>query len=110
MDTQCKMVRDLLSVKEQSQLLVKETSSRLGNELYSFFESFLWNNFVTHINYQINMNSGFFFYQRQKQDSRIFHLTHLETLWQHLYPLQPHKCSGRSEEQTTKKQTSSGSL
>nr|XP_019949943.1 PREDICTED: uncharacterized protein LOC109634100 [Paralichthys olivaceus] len=32
MDTQCKMVRDLLSVKEQSQLLVKETSGRLAAE------------------------------------------------------------------------------
>ncbi|CAB1449708.1 unnamed protein product [Pleuronectes platessa] len=32
MDTQCKMVRDLLSVKEQSQLIVKETSSRLAAE------------------------------------------------------------------------------
>ncbi|KAG7471575.1 hypothetical protein JOB18_044769 [Solea senegalensis] len=32
MDTQCKMVRELLSIKEQSQLLVKETSSRLAME------------------------------------------------------------------------------
>ncbi|XP_040919585.1 kinetochore-associated protein DSN1 homolog isoform X2 [Toxotes jaculatrix] len=32
MDTQCKMVRELLSVKEQSQLLVKETSGRLAAE------------------------------------------------------------------------------
>ncbi|XP_029364561.1 kinetochore-associated protein DSN1 homolog isoform X2 [Echeneis naucrates] len=30
MDTQCKMVRELLSIKEQSQLLVKETSGRLA--------------------------------------------------------------------------------
>ncbi|XP_040014753.1 kinetochore-associated protein DSN1 homolog [Xiphias gladius] len=32
MDTQCKMVRELLSIKEQSQLLVKETSGRLAAE------------------------------------------------------------------------------
>ncbi|KAM9346414.1 kinetochore-associated protein DSN1 homolog [Symphorus nematophorus] len=32
MDTQCKMVRELLSIKEQSQLLVKETSQRLAAE------------------------------------------------------------------------------
>lgn len=31
MDTQCKMVRELLSIKTHSQLLVKETSGRLGN-------------------------------------------------------------------------------
>ncbi|XP_029612490.1 uncharacterized protein LOC115196073 isoform X4 [Salmo trutta] len=30
MDTQCKMVRELLSIQEQSQLLVKETSRRLA--------------------------------------------------------------------------------
>uniref|UniRef100_A0A3B4WF84 DSN1 component of MIS12 kinetochore complex n=1 Tax=Seriola lalandi dorsalis TaxID=1841481 RepID=A0A3B4WF84_SERLL len=30
MDTQCKMVGELLSIKEQSQLLVKETSGRLA--------------------------------------------------------------------------------
>lgn len=33
MDTQCKMVRELLSILEQSQLLVKETSSRLGKDM-----------------------------------------------------------------------------
>uniref|UniRef100_A0A3B4UT04 DSN1 component of MIS12 kinetochore complex n=2 Tax=Seriola dumerili TaxID=41447 RepID=A0A3B4UT04_SERDU len=32
MDTQCKMVGELLSIKEQSQLLVKETSGRLAAE------------------------------------------------------------------------------
>ncbi|XP_051797573.1 kinetochore-associated protein DSN1 homolog isoform X2 [Acanthochromis polyacanthus] len=32
MDTQCKMVRELLSIKEHSQLLVKETSGRLAAE------------------------------------------------------------------------------
>ncbi|TKS92086.1 Kinetochore-associated protein DSN1 -like protein [Collichthys lucidus] len=32
MDTQCKMVRELLSIKKQSQLLVKETSGRLAAE------------------------------------------------------------------------------
>ncbi|XP_045894312.1 kinetochore-associated protein DSN1 homolog [Micropterus dolomieu] len=32
MGTQCKMVRELLSIKEQSQLLVKETSGRLAAE------------------------------------------------------------------------------
>ncbi|XP_076609032.1 kinetochore-associated protein DSN1 homolog isoform X1 [Chaetodon auriga] len=32
MDTQCKMVRELLSIKEQSQLLVKETSGRLATK------------------------------------------------------------------------------
>ncbi|XP_044036726.1 kinetochore-associated protein DSN1 homolog [Siniperca chuatsi] len=32
MDTQCKMVRELMSIKEQSQLLVKETSGRLAAE------------------------------------------------------------------------------
>lgn len=32
MDTQCKMVRELLSIKEQSQLFVKETSGRLAAE------------------------------------------------------------------------------
>ncbi|XP_073350776.1 kinetochore-associated protein DSN1 homolog [Pagrus major] len=32
MDTQCKMVRELLNIKEQSQLLVKETSGRLAAE------------------------------------------------------------------------------
>ncbi|XP_026207819.1 kinetochore-associated protein DSN1 homolog [Anabas testudineus] len=32
MDTQCKMVRGLLSIKEQSQLVVKETSGRLVAE------------------------------------------------------------------------------
>ncbi|KAM4598698.1 kinetochore-associated protein DSN1 homolog [Polymixia lowei] len=32
MDTQCKMVRELLSIQEQSRLLVKETSSRLAAE------------------------------------------------------------------------------
>ncbi|XP_055752881.1 uncharacterized protein LOC129832843 [Salvelinus fontinalis] len=33
MDTQCKMVRELLSIQEQSQLLVKETSSRLDADV-----------------------------------------------------------------------------
>uniref|UniRef100_A0A673YA46 DSN1 component of MIS12 kinetochore complex n=1 Tax=Salmo trutta TaxID=8032 RepID=A0A673YA46_SALTR len=33
MDTQCKMVRELLSILEQSQLLVKETSSRLAADV-----------------------------------------------------------------------------
>ncbi|KAI3359722.1 hypothetical protein L3Q82_014090 [Scortum barcoo] len=32
MDTQCKMVRELLSIKKQSQLMVKETSGRLAAE------------------------------------------------------------------------------
>ncbi|XP_072225616.1 kinetochore-associated protein DSN1 homolog [Leuresthes tenuis] len=32
MDTQCKMIRELLSIKDQSQLLVKETSGRLAEE------------------------------------------------------------------------------
>ncbi|KAF3700048.1 Kinetochore-associated protein DSN1 -like protein [Channa argus] len=32
MDTQCKMIRELLSIREQSQLLVKETSGRLAAE------------------------------------------------------------------------------
>uniref|UniRef100_A0A3Q3AQP2 DSN1 component of MIS12 kinetochore complex n=2 Tax=Kryptolebias marmoratus TaxID=37003 RepID=A0A3Q3AQP2_KRYMA len=32
MDTQCKMIRQLLSIKEQSQLFVKETSGRLAEE------------------------------------------------------------------------------
>ncbi|XP_070703578.1 kinetochore-associated protein DSN1 homolog [Pempheris klunzingeri] len=32
MDTQCKMVRELQSIKEQSQLVVKETSGRLAAE------------------------------------------------------------------------------
>nr|XP_046270698.1 kinetochore-associated protein DSN1 homolog [Scatophagus argus] len=32
MDTQCKMVRELMFIKEQSQLLVKETSGRLAAE------------------------------------------------------------------------------
>uniref|UniRef100_A0A4W5PZY0 DSN1 component of MIS12 kinetochore complex n=1 Tax=Hucho hucho TaxID=62062 RepID=A0A4W5PZY0_9TELE len=33
MDTQCKIVRELLSIQEQSQLLVKETSSRLAADV-----------------------------------------------------------------------------
>uniref|UniRef100_A0A8C7DC92 DSN1 component of MIS12 kinetochore complex n=2 Tax=Oncorhynchus kisutch TaxID=8019 RepID=A0A8C7DC92_ONCKI len=33
MDTQCKMVRELLSILEQSQLLVKETSCRLATDV-----------------------------------------------------------------------------
>lgn len=36
MDSQCKLVRQLVSIKEQSQLVVKETSGRLGNDLISF--------------------------------------------------------------------------
>lgn len=37
MDTQCKMVRELLSIKTHSQLLVKETSGRLGNSFVIIF-------------------------------------------------------------------------
>eukprot|EP00063_Salmo_salar_P084993 XP_014059828.1 PREDICTED: uncharacterized protein LOC106607422 isoform X1 [Salmo salar] len=33
MDTQCKMIRELLSIQEQSQLLVKETSRRLAADV-----------------------------------------------------------------------------
>lgn len=36
MDTQCKMVRELLSIKEMSRLLLKETSGRLGNKSTCF--------------------------------------------------------------------------
>lgn len=39
MDTQCKMVRELLSIKTHSQLLVKETSGRLGNSFVIIFFS-----------------------------------------------------------------------
>ena len=38
MDTQSKMVKEFSSIKEQSQLLVKETSGRLGKDfIYLLF-------------------------------------------------------------------------
>lgn len=48
------MVRELLSIKEQSQLLVKETSGRLGND-FICLTSFLSNNFGTLILLNFNL-------------------------------------------------------
>lgn len=65
METQSKMVRQLVFIKEQSQLLVKETSGRLG-------EDFIFGNKVYVLQWNANLT---FRQQRKTQDFRIFHLT-----------------------------------